>query len=367
MIKIPYVNLSAQWQEERAELLPIIDKVLLTGQWIGGEQVEEFERDASKQFGVQHAVSLNSGTDALISALVAVGVGPGDEVITPPNSFIASTASIVRVGARPVFVDVGSDQLIDSDLIEKSITKKTKVIMPVHLSGRVADMQAICSIARRFGIAVVEDAAQATGSYFNQRWAGTWGDVGCFSAHPLKNLNACGDAGFVITNNNRIAQKIRTMRNHGLTTRDNVDHFGFVSRMDSIQAAILRFRFEKLQQVIETRKRNVGIYRDVLNCEQIYFPQEREQESCSWHTLVIQVDNRDRLRDHLFQKGIETAIHYPVPIHLQPAAKELGYKLGDFLVTEQQAKRILTLPVHQFLGRDEIYQVAEEINKFFVI
>jgi dTDP-4-amino-4,6-dideoxygalactose transaminase len=365
MIRIPYVNLSAQWREEREELQPIVESVLESGQYIGGDEVESFETEAATAFGISHVVSLNSGTDALSCGLAAIGVRPGDEVITPPNSFIASTAAIVHIGARPVFVDVGPDQLIDSSLIEGAITKRTKAIMPVHLSGRMADMHNICKIAGKYGLAIVEDAAQAAGSCLEGRPAGSWGDLGCFSAHPLKNLNACGDAGFIITNNDDVAGRVRFSRNHGLVGRETVEKFGHVSRMDALQAAILRYRLGKLSHVVERRKRNVKEYDAFLNHEFVLFPRVRLGEKCSWHTLVIQVNERDRLRKHLSDKGIETAIHYPVPIHLQPAAADLGYKRGDFPMTEQQAARILTLPVHQFLTKREIVQVANEINRFF--
>lgn len=360
---IPYVNLAAQYADERDELLPLIDRALATGQWIGGDAVAELESEIAAYCGVKHAVALNSGTDALIFGLAALGIGPGDEVITPPNSFIASTAAIVHVGARPVFADVLPDQNIDPERVEATITPRTKAIMPVHLTGRIADMGAIISIARRHSLLVIEDAAQAMGSRYAGQHAGAIGHVGCFSTHPLKNLNACGDGGIVATNDDEVAQRVRLIRNHGLFDRDTAVRFGQVSRMDSLQAAILKFRLRRLDAVIAARRRNADLYRALLDPEHIFVPPCRPFEFNSFHTMVVQVDDRDALKARLAEHGVGTAIHYPVPIHLQPAAAALGYRAGDFPVTERQAKRILTLPVHQYLTEGDIHYVAETMNR----
>jgi len=365
MDRVPYVNLAAQWTDEKHQLLPIVEAVLGSGQYIGGDEVAAFEHQAAIAFDVKHVVALNSGTDALACGLIAVGVRPGDEVITPPNSFIASTAAIVHIGARPVFVDVGLDQNIDPMLIEDAITKKTKALMAVHFAGRMADMKAISDIAMKRNLAVIEDAAQSAGSLLDNRSSGSWGKVGCFSAHPLKNLNACGDAGFITTNDESIASQIRLARNHGLVDRDTVQCFGFVSRMDTLQAAVLRFRLLKLASVVERRRINVELYRSILNPQVVYCPPERSREFNTWHTFVIQVDKRDELKLFLASRGIETAIHYPTPIHLQQAARYLGHQQGDFPVTENLTERILTLPIHQHLSFDQIRLVGESINEFF--
>ena len=365
MIEVPYVNLSAQWNEERDDLLPIIESILESGQYVGSKEIEQLESRIEKSFGVKHAITLNSGTDALVLALLAINVGPNDEVITPPNSFIASTAAIARVGAKPVFVDVHADQNIDPNLIEGSITKKTKAIMPVHLTGRVSDMEMIMEIANHHDVLVVEDAAQAAGARFNERVTGSWGSAGCFSAHPLKNLNACGDAGFITTNDDEIAKKVHLMRNHGLVDRETVNEFGFVSRMDSLQAAILKFRLAHLKDIVEKRRNNVSIYRSILDPNFVFIPADRPEEFNTWHTFVIQVEKRDELRAFLASRNIETAIHYPVPIHLQPACRYLGYSPGDFPVTEYQAGRILSLPINQSLTNEQICLVAETVNKFY--
>ena len=362
LIKIPYVNLAAQWEDDREQLLPIIDDLLSSGQYIGGNEIASFEKQIAKLCKVKYALALNSGTDALTLALHLVGVRNGDEVITPPNSFIASTAVIMHLGAVPVFVDVLPDQNIDPGKIESAITNKTKAIMPVHLTGRICDMDSIIEIASKYNIKIIEDAAQAIGSKYDGKPSGSIGDVGCFSTHPLKNLNACGDGGFLTTNDEAIYQRAKSLRSHGIIDRDKVISFGYVSRMDNLQAAILNYRLKKLDQVIERRRRNANYYFEKIKSLKVQLPIEKEKEFNSYHTFVIQSKNRNEIRDFLFSKGIETAIHYPTPIHLQPAAKNLGYNLGDFPKTEKQSKKILTLPINQTLSLKEIEKIVEAIN-----
>lgn len=363
--KIPYVDLGAQWQREKEELLPIIESVIASGTYVGGEVVEEFEAAVADYLGSPFCVAVNSCTDALVLGLAALGVRRGDEVITPPNSFIASTAAIVHLGATPVFVDVLPSQSLDPDLVEKAITSKTKVIMPVHLGGRMVDMDRICEIAKTNNIAVIEDAAQSIGSTFNGIKSGTFGEVGCFSAHPLKNLNAIGDGGFVTFKSEVLANQVKSLRSHGLVDRNTVESFGYVSRLDAIQAAVLIYRLKHLEKTIETRRKNAALYRSLLDPEFVFVPDDDPRERSSYHTFVVQVDRREELITHLTSCGIGTAIHYPIPIHLQPAARYLGHTLGSFPVTEQQSKRILTLPINQFSTHDQISEVASEINKFF--
>lgn len=362
---IPYVNLANQWETEKEELLPVITDVMSKGHYVGGEQVTEFETAAANRFGVSDCVALNCGTDALVCALIGLGIGRGDEVITPPNSFIASTAAIVHIGAVPVFADVLEDQSIDPDLVEAAITEKTKAIMPVHLTGRMAKMEPLKEIAKKYNLAIVEDAAQSIGASYNSELSGTIGDVGCFSAHPLKNLNACGDAGFILTDNTKIAERVRSLRNHGLVSRDIVEEFGYVSRMDTLQAAILSYRIRNLDKVIEKRRQNAAIYQQLLNRDNIYFPAQDPEYFDTFHTFVIQVNRRDELSSYLKSCGVQTAIHYPIPIHLQPASTALGKGPGDFPITEKQCKRILTLPVNQSLSVEQVMHVANSVNAFF--
>jgi dTDP-4-amino-4,6-dideoxygalactose transaminase len=364
-LKIPYVNLKAQWEIEKSELMPIIESVLASGNYVGGEVVDQFEIAIAKFLGSPYCVAVNSCTDALVLGLAALGIRRGDEVITPPNSFIASTAAIVHLGATPVFVDVLPNQSIDPNLVERAITKKTKAIMPVHLGGRMVDMDQISKIAESYGVAVIEDAAQSIGSTFNGRLSGTFGEVGCFSAHPLKNLNALGDGGFVCFKNQELAEVVKKLRSHGLIDRNTVEMFGYVSRLDAIQAAVLTFRLTRLAEIIKRRRANANLYRSLLNPDFVFVPNDDPREKNSYHTFVVQVDRRDELIDHLASCGIGTAIHYPIPIHLQPAAKFLGFGEGSFPETEKQAKRILTLPINQSLEEQEIETIAQTVNSFY--
>mgnify|MGYP001257347734 CR=1 FL=1 len=364
-MKIKYINLVNQYKAERKKLLSVIDKTLSSGQYVGGNEVIKFEKKIASILKVKECVALNSGTDALTLGLHAIGVRRGDEVITAPNSFIASTAVIVHLGAKPVFVDVKPDQCIDPKLIERAVTSKTAAIMAVHLTGRMCEMDKIMSISKKYKIPVIEDAAQSIGSKYQNRYSGSIGSIGCFSAHPLKNLNALGDSGYLTTNNSKIANYIKDLRNHGMTERNKIKNFGHVSRMDNLQAAILNFRLKNLSQVIKKRRENANIYMKNLNKKFVFFPKETSKEFNTYHTFVIQVSKRDKLKKYLSKKGIETSIHYPIPIHLQPASKRFKYKRGDFKKTELQAKKILTLPINQFLKKKEIIKISSEINKFY--
>jgi dTDP-4-amino-4,6-dideoxygalactose transaminase len=363
---IPYVNLPAQADEQISELAAIFERVVRHGSFVGaGAEIERLEARLAEYCGTREAVALNSGTDALFLALKVAGVGPGDEVITPPNSFIASTAVIVHLGARPVFVDVLPDQNIDPAAIERAVTPRTRAIMPVHLTGRVCRMDAILEIAARHGLLVIEDAAQSIGSMFQGRKSGSFGHFGCFSAHPLKNLNALGDAGFVTTNDAAAAARMRRLRTHGMADRETVEEWGFVSRMDVLQAAVLDYRLGKLPDVIAKRRENAALYQRLIKHEKIFVPPCRQDEFNTFHTFVIQAERRDELQCHLRTIGIKTAIHYPVPIHLQPAAASLGYRKGDFPTAERQAERILTLPVNQYMSAQDVEAVANEVLSFY--
>ena len=365
-MKIPYVNTNLQWKKEKNILLKIIDKTLENDDWVGGKNIQIFEKSIAKKCNTKYAVSLNSGTDALTLGLHLLGVRRGDEVITTPNSFIASTAVIVHLGAKPVFVDVLDDQNINPELLEKAITKKTKAIMPVHLTGRMSEMFEIMKIAKKHNIPVIEDAAQAVGSLYHNKPAGSFGKIGCFSAHPLKNLNAIGDAGYLTTNNRNIYNKVLELRSHGMVNRNKIQNFGHVSRMDNLQAAVLNYRLKDLKNIIIKRRKNAELYIKYLDPKKIFIPAEKKYQYNAYHTFVIQIDKRDKLQQYLKRNNISTAIHYPIPIHLQPAAKRFGHKVGSFKNTERQAKRILTLPVNQFLKKEDIKKISEKINYFFI-
>jgi len=364
-MKIPFVNLKLQWQLEKNDLLKIIDKIFSKAEFVGGQDIKKFEDNIKKRCNTKYAVALNSGTDALTIGLHLLGVRKGDEVITPPNSFIASTAVIVHLGAIPVFIDVESDQNIDPKKIESAITKKTKAIMAVHLTGRMCDMKALNKISKKYNIPIIEDAAQAIGSTFKNKSAGSFSKIGCFSAHPLKNLNAFGDAGYLVTNDYLIAKNAKSLISHGIENRNTVRNFGYVSRMDNIQAAILNYHLKKIDKVIKLRRANAFIYKKTLDKKNVFFPEDRPDYFDTFHTFVIQGKKRDKLKFYLKKKGIETSIHYPIPIHLQPASKRLKYKKGDFPMTEKQANEILTLPIHQYLTKKEIIYIANQVNNFY--
>lgn len=363
--EIPYVRLNADYGEIRADVIAAVDRVFGKGDFILGEAVERFEQAAAQASGAAHAIAVNSGTDALILGMKALGIGPGDEVITPPNSFVASAAAIAHLGATPVFADVLPDQNIDPEQVGAAVTPRTKAIMAVHLTGRCAQMDRLRAVADRHGVALIEDAAQAFGSKLRDVSAGALGDLGCFSAHPLKNLNAAGDGGFVTTNDAALADRVRRLRNHGLMGRDTVTEWGYASRLDTLQAEILLIRLRRLPEVIQRRRSNAALYRSLLETQHVFSPPDRAEEFNTFHTFVIQTDRRDELRAHLTENKIGSAIHYPVPLHLQPAAAYLGYKVGAFPATERQAQRILTLPIHQHLVEADIRRIADCINAFY--
>ena len=362
---VKFVDFQSQFSEEESDLMALVREALKSGMFVGGPQITELEARLADYCNVSEVIAVNSGTDALMLAMAGLGIGHGDEVITPPNSFVASTAAIVHIGATPVFADVLPDQNIDPNSVARVITSKTKAIMAVHLTGRIADMNSLKKLADEHGLSLIEDAAQSVGSEYHGERAGSIGDAGCFSAHPLKNLNAIGDAGYVTTNNQDLAEKLRHKRNHGLVDRNTVEEFGLVSRMDTLNAAVLLKRLDMLPKTIELRRRNATLYQNHLNPDHVFFPPCQQHEFNTFHTFVIQIDRRDELQAHLGGQGIGSSIHYPVPIHLQPAAEKYGHKVGDFPVVEKQAERILSLPIHQHLTEEQVLHVAETVNRFF--
>jgi dTDP-4-amino-4,6-dideoxygalactose transaminase len=363
--KIPYVNPGKQYASERTELWKRIETVLVGGMHVGGAEVDLLEEEIARYVGTRYAVALNSGTDALIYGMLAAGVGPGDEVITPPNSFVASTAAVVRAGASPVFADVRLDGLLDPRAVAAAITSRTVAIMPVHLWGGVCDMEELWRICERYGLMVIEDAAQAMGSRHRNRCAGALGTVGCFSAHPLKIFNAVGDAGFITTDSSQIARKVRLFRNHGLVDRDTVMEFGTVSRLDTLQAAVLRFRLCHLDSMIATRRANAALYRDLLRGVPLSLPEEKTYQFHTFVNFVSQTDCRDKLQKFLADEGIQTVVHYNKPLHLQPAATHLGYKRGQFPITEKLSETILALPANQTLSESDIIYIADAVRRAF--
>lgn len=365
-MKVPYVSLGSQWADIRDEAMPLIDQVLSTGMYLEHELVGSLEENLASTIGVQQTILVNSGTDALLMALLVMNIKRGDEVITVPNSFIASVAAIHHVGAHPVMVDVGADHLIDVEKIEAAITSRTKAIMPVHLEGKVCNMERIMEIASRHGLVVIEDAAQAFGSDFAQIKAGAWGDISCFSLHPLKNLNSCGDGGFIATNNTSIANRLRALRSHGQRERNNSEEFGFVSRFDSIQAAILTIRLKYVKSVIAQRRANARLYDSEFKSSRVKTPLTDSRVFHSYHLYVVEVENRDLIKEELFKAGIDTRVHYPKLITEQNAYL---HKYGDIDLSIPEAlvqrSRILSLPIHHHLSEEQILFVAQTLRKFY--
>ncbi len=357
---ISYTNLDKQWNEIREEALPLIDFVLSSGKYLDHELVNQLEVDLANYVGSKEVILVNSGTDALMLALYSLGIGPGDEVITVPNSFIASVAAISHIGATPVIVDVGVDHLLNSDLIDAAVTKRTKAIMPVHLEGKVCNMKAINEIASKHSLHVIEDAAQSFGSKMGNFKVGSLSEITCFSLHPLKNLNACGDSGFIATNNSEIAKKIRIYRNHGQKERNDSSEFGVVSRFDSIQAAILTIRLRNVDKIIEKRRFNASIYDKFLDGSGVVIPFADAQVFHSYHLYVIELENRDYIRRDLAESSIDTRIHYPKLITDQLAYKSKFPKY-QIPMAEKQKTRILSLPIHTDLTVDEISIISHKI------
>lgn len=364
--KIPYVDLVEQHAGIKSEIMAAISEVIDSGQFVLGEQVGEFEKQFAQMCGVNYAIGVNSGTDALIFALKALGIRSGDEVITAPNSFIASATCIRILGATPVFVDVREDYNIDPAKIAAAITPKTKAILPVHLTGRPCEMGPILELAQEKGLVVVEDAAQAVLAEYKNRQVGAWGNIGCFSLHPLKTLNACGDGGVLTTNDPELYDQLKIMRNIGLKTRDDCVMWSHNSRLDTIQSAILLVKLRYLHQWTEQRRQNARYYhRRLGTIPQVQIPPEKDYEKCVYHTFVVQVERREELRHFLTEQGIGTAIHYPVPIHLSTVGKELGYAEGSFPIAERQAKKILSLPIHQGLTENHLAHISDKIEQFY--
>ena len=364
-MQVKYLDLPKQFKDEA--LWAALKEQFETCQFILGPEVERFESNFAKLCHTPYALGVNSGTDTIFLTLRALRIGPGDEVITVPNSFVSTAGAIVAAGAKLVFVDVGPDYNMNSKLIEAAITPQTKAVLPVHLTGNPADMPRIMNIAQKHGLYVVEDAAQAVGASINGQPVGSFGDTGCFSLHPLKNLNVCGDGGVLTTNSKELYEKIALLRNHGLKNRDEVEFFGYNSRMDTIQAVVANRVMKNIKSITEARRRNALIYdREFKELHDfVTLPPRRQGIKQVFHTYIIQVKNRSELVKYLNEHGVETKIHYPIPIHLQRPCRELGYKKGNFPVCEKQAESILTLPIHQHLTEEQIYYITDLIKNFY--
>lgn len=360
---IPIVDLKRQYQSLKPEIDAAVAKALENATFILGPDVAAFEQEFAAYSGAGHGIGVNSGTSALHLALLAAGVGPGDEVITVPFTFIATAAAVRYTGARPVFVDINAATFnIDPALIEAAITPRTKAILPVHLFGQCADMDPILDIARRHNLPVIEDAAQAHGAEYKGRRAGSIGATACFSFYPGKNLGAYGEGGMVTTNDADLAAKIRKMRDWGGSKRYYHDIAGFNYRLEGLQGAILRAKFPHLDRWTEARRRNAARYTELLAGTGITTPVEMPYAKHVFHCYVIRVSaDRDRMVEQLTEAGIGTGVYYPVPIHLQEAYADLGYQRGQFSVSEQLADEVIALPVHPDLTESEVETVGQAV------
>ena len=356
---IPLVDLKEQYRALKPEMDAAISGVIEEAQFALGPAVASFERDFADYCGTTEAVGVNSGTSALHLALLAKGIGAGDEVITTPFTFVATVAAIEYAGARPVFVDIDPAMYtMDPAAIERAITPRSKAIVPVHLFGQIGDMDAILEIARTHGLAVIEDACQAHGAEYRGRRAGSIGDIGCFSFYPGKNLGAYGEGGAAVTSNAEYADTMRLLRSWGERTRYEHAVRGFNYRMDGIQGAVLGVKLRHLEQWTEARRHHAAAYRELLAGTAASVPVERAGARHVYHVYAVRLPQRDRWRAHLADMQVQTGIHYPIPIHLQPAYRDLGYHAGDFPVAERIAREVLSLPIYPEMADAQIERVA---------
>lgn len=365
-MNIKLVDLPRQNKLLKAQLLNTIEKVIDEAIFIEGDILTDFEKQFAKFCNKSYAIGLNSGTDALKLALIAYGIGPGDEVITAPNSYFSTAMVISEIGAIPVFVDIDPNTFnIDVNLLEKAVTSKTRAIIPVHLFGQSCDMEIILKIAQEHNLKVIEDACQAHGASYKGKVVPI-GETGAFSFYPGKNLGCFGDGGALVTDNADIAQKVLYLRNDGSVEKYVHQVFGAKSRLDTLQAAILNIKLPYLKQWNEKRRIHATHYTDLLKeVGDIKLPQEAPYAEHVYHLYVIETLRRDELQLFLKSKGIETVIHYPIPIHLQKPYRKLGFKEGDFSVTEKKAQNILSLPMFPELTNEEIEYIANSVKEFF--
>lgn len=368
LIPVPLLDLKAQYAPMREEMRTVVDAVMESQYFILGPEVKELENEIAAYSQCEFAIGVSSGTDALLAAMMAIGIKPGDEIITTPYTFFATAGCMARLGAKPVFVDI--DPLtynINPTEIESALTEHTRAIMPVHLYGQMADMDMIMAIAKKHDLNVIEDAAQAIGSEYHGQRAGSIGDLGCFSFYPTKNLGGFGDGGMVVTNDAELAERTYILRQHGSKSSYYHPIVGGNFRLDAIQAAVLRVKLKYLDHWSEDRQRNATIYRQLFeqaNLSHLVMPAEMPNHHHIYNQFVIRCPHRDRLQNHLKEHQIGTAIYYPLPLHLQGCFAELGYQKGDFPVSELAAKETLALPIYPELTLEMQERVVEVIHAF---
>jgi len=366
-----FLDLKLQYRSIKKEIDIAIRRVVESSRFIGGAEVENFEREIAKFCDTKYAVGVNSGTDALLLALRALEIGSNDEVITTPFTFIATAEIISITGAKPVFVDIDPKTFnIDPSKIEKRITKRTRAIIPVHLFGQMANMSAIMRVARKYKLKVIEDAAQAIGSNYKNKKAGSVGDMGCFSFFPSKNLGAYGDGGMIVTNNRKLADKVKLLRNHGSSPKEKYKNLvlGTNSRLDAIQAAILRVKLQYLAKWSRERSRKAIYYNAHLSkINEIESPYIAPNYTHIFHQYTIRIKNseRDRLKEYLNKHNVPTMVYYPLPLHLQPAFEYLNHRRGEFPKAEKAAKEVLSLPIYPEIKRREQDYIIKKIKEFY--
>ncbi len=359
---IPFFDLKLQYESLRAEMDAAVHQVMANGWFILGPRVQAFENEYAAYVGAAHAVGVGSGTEALHLALLALGAGPGDEVVTVPNTAVATVAAIELTGARAVLCDVRPDSMtMDPEQLARVLTPRTRVIIPVHLFGQSADLEPILELARARGIRVLEDCAQAHGATYRGRQVGTWGDIAGYSFYPTKNLGAYGDGGAILTNSAELAERVRLLRQYGWKERYSSSIKGLNSRLDEMQAAILSVKLKHLDAWIAARRERAALYNERLNT--VTRPAEMPYGRHVYHLYVVQTPRRDKLAARLNARGIGTAIQYPTPIHLQPAYANLGYRAGDLPVSERLAREILSLPLYPELPLQDVHSVADAVNE----
>jgi len=359
---VPMLDLKREFAEIKSEVFDMLTEILESSQYVLGPKVAELEKKIAGYHNVSSAIGVASGTDALHLSIDALGIGEGDEVITTPFTFFATAEAILYTGAMPVFVDIEPETLnIDVNLIEKKITSKTKAILPVHIFGHPADMDAIQKIAKRHNLKIIEDCAQAFGSSIGNKKAGSFGDAGCFSFYPSKNLGAYGDGGMITLNDAAIADNIKKLRNHGSGGAYKHETIGFNSRLDEIQAGILLVKFKRIDENNKKRRQNAILYTKLLSGK-VKCPVEKEGCSHVYHQYTIMTPDRDAVKEKLKAAGISSVVYYPIPLHLQEALGFLGHKEGDFPVAEKAAAEVLSLPMYPGLEEETIKRIAEIIN-----
>lgn len=348
------------------EIFEEIENLITKSEYTLGRNVDEFERNIRTLTGSRFAISVGSGTDALFLSLIAAGIKKGDEVITTPYTFYATIGAIVTAGAKPVFVDIRDDYNINTDLIAKAVTNRTKAILPVHWSGLSCEMEMIMKIAKSNELIVIEDACHGINANYKSKPLGTFGLTGGFSMHPLKNLNVWGDGGYIITDSKEMHDKLVLIRNHGLINRDECSIFAYNSRLDSIQAIVANHLLKKIDHITDSRIKNAAEYdKQLSKILQITIPNRSKYIKQVYHIYVVRAERRNDLKKYLNQNGVDAKVHYPIPMHLQPAAKQYGYKMGDFPVCEMVCDSVISLPVHEFVTNEQIDYVVSKIRDFY--